>query len=63
MAAPKPLIDHAAVAERLGTSERHIRQLVTDRRIPFIKVDHKTTRFDPDEIEAWIADQRREAVS
>lgn len=63
MAAPKPLIDLAAVAERLATTERHVRQLVADRRIPFVKVGHKTLRFDPDAIEDWIADQTREPVS
>jgi excisionase family DNA binding protein len=63
MAAPKRLIDHAAVAEWLGVTERHVRQLVTDRRIPFVKIGHQTTRFDPDEIEQWLAEKRRDAVS
>lgn len=51
------LIDVPAVALRLGTSERHVRQLVTDRRIPYTKVG-RLLRFDPVEIDAWL-DQNR----
>lgn len=31
------LMDIHGVAERLGVSERHVRRLVFERRIPFIK--------------------------
>ena len=51
------LIDLAAVAERLGVTERHIRRLVAERRIPFVKWGH-LLRFDPAEIDAWL-DQSR----
>lgn len=51
------LMDLPAVAERLGVNERHIRRLVHERRIPFIKWGH-LLRFDPDEIDAWLADAR-----
>lgn len=47
------LMDVHGVAERLGVSERHIRRLVFERRIPFIKWSH-LLRFDPDEIDQWI---------
>ncbi|MGH7343028.1 MAG: helix-turn-helix domain-containing protein [Candidatus Rokuibacteriota bacterium] len=60
--ADKPLIDKAAVAERLGTTERHVRQLVTDRRIPFVKVG-RSLRFDPAAIEEWIAENSRATAS
>lgn len=40
------LIDLPAVAERLGVNERHIRRLVAERRIPFVKWGH-LLRFDP----------------
>ena len=43
------------VAERLGASVRHVRRLVHERRIPFIKWGH-LLRFDPDDIEAWSSD-------
>ena len=32
------LIDITTLADRLGDSERHIRRLVAERRIPFLKV-------------------------
>jgi excisionase family DNA binding protein len=47
------LIDLPAVALRLGVNERHIRRLVAERRIPFIKWGH-LLRFDPAEIDAWL---------
>ena len=34
------LLDIAGVAEHLGVSERHVRRLVAERRIPFIKWGH-----------------------
>lgn len=58
----KPLMDLSAVAERLGVGERHVRRLVFERRIPFIKWGH-LLRFDPDEIERWIDDARRPSTS
>ena len=51
------LIDLPAVAERLGVNERHIRRLVAERRIPFVKWGH-ILRFDPAEIDGWL-DQAR----
>ena len=54
----RALIDLPAVAERLGVNQRHIRRLVAERRIPFLKWGH-LLRFDPDEIEAWIDAARR----
>ena len=47
------LIDLPAVAERLGVNQRHIRRLVAERRIPFVKWGH-LLRFDPAEIDAWL---------
>ena len=59
----RALLDLAAVAERLGVGERHVRRLVFERRIPFIKWGH-LLRFDPDEIDAWIDTARhRERTS
>ncbi len=49
----KQLLDIAGVADRLGVEVRHIRRLVAERRIPFIKWGH-LLRFDPVEIDAWI---------
>ena len=41
------------VADRLGVSVRHMRRLVAERRIPFVKWGH-LLRFDPDEVDRWI---------
>jgi excisionase family DNA binding protein len=47
-------MDLPAVAERLSVNHRHVRRLVHERRIPFIKWGH-LLRFDPDEIDEWLA--------
>jgi excisionase family DNA binding protein len=52
-----PLMDLAAVAERLGVNQRHVRRLVAERRIPFVKWGH-LLRFDPEEIEEWLDSAR-----
>ena len=52
------LVDIEWVAGRLGVKVRHVRRLVADRRIPFVKWGH-LLRFDPAEIEAWIDWSRR----
>ena len=51
------LLTIVEVADLLGVAVRHVRRLVHERRIPFIKWGH-LLRFDPDEIAAWI-DQYR----
>lgn len=62
MANPPPthdaLWDIDAVARRLGVPVRHVRRLVAERRIPFIKWGH-LLRFDPTDIEAWLDHARR----
>ena len=52
------LVDIEVVADRLGVQVRHVRRLVHERRIPFIKWGH-LLRFDPAEIEAWLDEARR----
>lgn len=49
----RPLMSIAEVADRLGVTVRHIRRLVNERRIPFIKWGH-LLRFDPAEVDQWI---------
>ena len=61
MTQPQPasdLIDITAVAQRLGVQVRHVRRLVHERRIPYIKWGH-LLRFDPADIDAWIDQARR----
>lgn len=41
------------VAEHLNTTERHIKELVYRRQIPYCKVG-RLVRFKPAEIEAWL---------
>jgi excisionase family DNA binding protein len=50
---PPRLLDVTAVAEVLGVNTRHVRRLVLERRIPFIKWGH-LVRFDPVEIRDWL---------
>lgn len=52
------LLDITALANHLGVNPRHIRRLVSERRIPFVKWGH-LIRFDPAEIAAWIDQARR----
>ena len=51
------LLSAQEVAVRLATSPRHVRRLVEEKRIPYLKVGH-FVRFDPDEIEHWIETNR-----
>jgi len=48
-----PLMDIEAVAQRLAVKVRHVRRLVAERRIPYLKWGH-LLRFEPQEIEQWI---------
>ena len=45
------------VADHLGVNVRHMRRLVAERRIPYVKWG-RLLRFDPAEIDAWLADAR-----
>ncbi len=54
------LLDIAGLADCLGTSERHVRGLIAERRIPYVKVG-AFVRFDPAEIAAWL-DLNRQKV-
>jgi excisionase family DNA binding protein len=51
------LLDVNLLARRLGVSERFVRRLVDERRVPFFKIG-KFVRFDPAEIDEWIQGQR-----
>ena len=41
------------LAERLGVTHRHVRRLVDERRVPFLRVG-KFIRFDAAEIADWL---------
>ena len=46
------------LAERLGVTERYIRRLVYERRVPYRKLG-KLIRFADHEIAAWLETTRR----
>jgi excisionase family DNA binding protein len=52
------LLDITTVADRLGTSVRHVRRLVFERRIPHTKVGG-LVRFDPTAVDDWLDERRR----
>ncbi|MGH9075353.1 MAG: helix-turn-helix domain-containing protein [Acidimicrobiales bacterium] len=47
------LVDIPALADHLGVPPRHVRRLVSERRIPFVKWGH-LIRFDRAEVAAWL---------
>jgi len=47
------LLDINDAADRLGTTERHMRALIADRKIDYIKVG-RLVRFDPSALDEWI---------
>ncbi|HUC15354.1 MAG TPA: helix-turn-helix domain-containing protein [Acidimicrobiales bacterium] len=51
------LIDIETLAQLLGDSVRHVRRLVAERRVPYLKVGH-FVRFDPAEIVEWLDSSR-----
>jgi excisionase family DNA binding protein len=53
------LLDINQLAEHLGVTVRHVRRLVAERRIPYVKWGH-LLRFDPTAIAGWLDQQRIE---
>lgn len=47
------LVDLAGVAEYLHDNQRHIKNLIQKRQIPFVRLG-RSLRFDLDEIDAWL---------
>jgi len=50
------LLDGPTLARLLGTTERHVRRLVAERRIPFVRVG-RFIRFEPNAIARWLEDR------
>ena len=48
------LISVKEAARALGVSERFLRGLVTDGRIPFYRLSERTIRFDLDELRDYM---------
>ncbi|MHB1503630.1 MAG: helix-turn-helix domain-containing protein [Acidimicrobiales bacterium] len=51
------LLDVPALAELLATTPRHVRRLVAEHRIPYLKCGH-FVRFDPSDVLNWLAASR-----
>ena len=47
------LLDIDEIAEHLGVAPRHVRRLVQERRIPYLKWGH-LLRFDPADVDRWL---------
>jgi excisionase family DNA binding protein len=56
------LLTMTEVADRLNTTERHIRRLVFERRIPYRKIG-RFVRFHPDDLAEFLAEHRVEPDS
>ena len=56
-----PLMTIADVAGMLNVGIRHVRRLVHEKRIPYIKWGH-LIRFDRAEIAQWLEEGRRPAA-
>lgn len=54
---PNKLLSVSEAAEMLGLSKHTLNQWKSQGRIPFIKLGRRTL-FDPDDLEAFIADRR-----
>jgi excisionase family DNA binding protein len=55
------LLDVRSLADRLGITERHVRRLVAERRIPFLKVG-RFVRFDPTAVAVWLSSHGVDAI-
>jgi excisionase family DNA binding protein len=51
------LVDINVLADHLGVAPRHVRRLVAERRIPYVKWGH-LVRFDPVEVARWLETAR-----
>ena len=47
--------------EHLGVTQRHVRRLVAEKRVPFLKW-RRFIRFDPSEMAAWLDSARKPEV-
>jgi excisionase family DNA binding protein len=51
------LLDIEQVADLLSTTTRHVRRLVFERRISYVKVG-RYVRFDPEDLARWVEEQK-----
>jgi excisionase family DNA binding protein len=58
----QPPLDVRGTASYIGCTERYVRRLVFERRIPFLKVGGTKVRFMPADLDTWLATQRVEVT-
>jgi excisionase family DNA binding protein len=51
------LLTMDALAKHLGVTHRHVRRLVDEKRVPYLKVG-RLVRFDPAEVAEWLRSTR-----
>jgi len=56
------LLDFDGAAEYLGVKPRWVRRAVLEKSIPYLKL-RLLVRFDPADLDAYLAASRQEAVS
>ena len=61
MELPRHLLDVRGLAAYLGVTERHVRRLVAERRVPYLRWGQRI-RFDPVEIARWLEAARVEPL-
>jgi excisionase family DNA binding protein len=54
-------LDIAGVAEQFGTNPRHVRRLMAEQGLPYIKLG-RLVRFSQRDLDAWTAARRVERV-
>ena len=57
------LLTYEQAAARLGIAEKTLRNWVAARRIAFVRVSARCTRFDPADLDAYVEDRRVEEVT
>jgi excisionase family DNA binding protein len=58
---PALLLDYQELASWLHDSVRHLRRLVNENRIPFVKIGHYI-RFDREQVRCWLQDNAHPAT-
>lgn len=53
----KAFLDREELARYLGLTVGFIDTAVSERRIPFVRLGHRTVRFKKADIDEWIADK------
>jgi excisionase family DNA binding protein len=54
-----PLMTTEDVARRLSLATASVRRMVRDGVLPAIRINERHYRFDPGEVDAWIATRRK----